>query len=149
MLLFKVSPLEVQGKTILRLEIKPGVSTPYYYVNEGNKTAFIRLGNESVVAPAHILNELILKGQRLSFDAMTSKLRFMDVSFTLFEATFKQRTRDSIDKASDYLSFGLVDENGMSTNTGVLLSDQCPIQQSRIFCTHWSGFDKGRFLKHL
>lgn len=143
LLLFKISPIDIQGKTVLRLEVKPGASTPYYYVNEGTKTAFVRLGNESVVAPAHILNELILKGQRLSFDAMASKLRFADVSFTLFEATFKQRTRTSIDKTSDYLSFGLVDENGMLTNAGVLLSDQCPILQSRIFCTRWNGFDKG------
>jgi len=143
MLLFKINPIEIQGKTVLRLEIKPGASTPYYYVNEGSKTAFVRLGNESVVAPSHILNELILKGQRLSFDTMASKLSFTDVSFTLFEATFKQRTRTSIDKTSDYLSFGLVDENGMLTNAGVLLSDQCPILQSRIFCTRWNGFDKG------
>ena len=69
----------------------------YYYVSEGNKTAYVRLGNESVIAPAHILNELILKGQRLSFDAMASNLKFTDVSFTLFEATFKQRTRTSVD----------------------------------------------------
>ena len=30
----------------------------------------------------------------------------------------------------------------MLTNAGVLLSDQCLIVQSRIFCTRWNGLDK-------
>lgn len=143
MILFKITPIDIDGKTILRLEVKAGASTPYYYVNEGNKIAFIRLGNESIVAPSHVLNELILKGQRLSFDAMSSKIKFSDVSFTFFEATYKQRTRNAIEKPNDYLSFGLMDDDGILTNSGVLLSDQCPILQSRIFCTRWSGLDKG------
>jgi len=59
MMLFKITPIDIDGKTILRLEVKAGTSTPYYYVNEGNKIAFIRLGSESIVAPSHVLNELI------------------------------------------------------------------------------------------
>jgi ATP-dependent DNA helicase RecG len=143
MLIFRISPIKIDGKTIIRLDIKLGATTPYYYVNDGTKTAYFRLGNESLVAPAHILNELILKGKRLSYDAMTSNIKFSDVSFTLFEATFKQRTRSAIERNSDYLSFGLVDENQILTNAGVLLSDQCLVLQSRIFCTRWNGLDKG------
>lgn len=143
MILFKISPIDVEGKVIIRLDVKPGTATPYYYVSDGSKIAFIRLGNESVVAPSHILNELILKGQRLSFDSMSSKLRFNDVSFTLFEATYKQKTRNNIEKPNDYLSFGLMEDNGILTNAGVLFSDQCPVTQSRIFCTRWNGLDKG------
>ncbi len=142
-LLFKINLMDMEGKTIVQLEVKSGVSTPYYYVNEGSKTAYVRNGNESIVAPAHILNELIIKGQRLSYDAMASRHRFQDISFTLFEATYKQRTRVAVEKTSDYLSFGIVDESGILTNAGVLLSDQCPILPSRIFCTRWNGLDKG------
>ncbi len=143
MILFKISPIDVEGKVIIRLDVKPGTATPYYYVSDGSKIAFIRLGNESVVTPSHILNELILKGQRLSFDSMSSTLRFNDVSFTLFEATYKQKTRNNIEKPNDYLSFGLMEDNGILTNAGVLFSDQCPVTQSRIFCTRWNGLDKG------
>lgn len=67
MLLYKIEVLEIDGKSVICLELKAGAATPYYYVNEGNRTAYIRSGNESIVAPAYILNELILKGQRLSF----------------------------------------------------------------------------------
>lgn len=74
---------------------------------------------------------------------MASRLKVSDMSFTLFEATFKQRTRTAIEKSSDYLSFGLLDENGMLSNAGLLLADQCPLMQSRVFCTRWNGLDKG------
>jgi len=74
---------------------------------------------------------------------MSSKINFSDVSFTLFEATYKQRIRNSIEKPNDYLSFGLMDDNAILTNAGALFSDQCPLMQSRIFCTCWNGLDKG------
>lgn len=123
MILFKISPIDLEGKVIVRLDVKSGTATPYYYVSDGNKIAFIRLGNESVVAPSHILNELILKGQRLSFDSMSSRLKFTEVSFTLFEATYKQKTRSNVERPNDYLSFGLMEDDGILTNAGVLFSD--------------------------
>lgn len=50
------------NKNIIILKINSGRNTPYYYSSDGIKKVFIRIGNESVVAPDHILNELILKG---------------------------------------------------------------------------------------
>jgi ATP-dependent DNA helicase RecG len=49
---FQLHPLTVEDKEILRLEIKSGQSTPYYYSGDGNKLAYIRLGNESVPVPS-------------------------------------------------------------------------------------------------
>lgn len=46
------------------------------------------MGNESITAPSNIINELILKGQRLSFDALISTVEVKDVSFTLLMAIF-------------------------------------------------------------
>lgn len=43
---------------------------------------------------------------------------------------------------SDFVYFGLVDENNMLTNAGVLLADESPIRHSRLFCTRWYGLDK-------
>ncbi len=34
--------------------------------------AYIRVGNESVIAPDYIVNELILKGTNQSFDTLTT-----------------------------------------------------------------------------
>ena len=140
---FILEPLTVENKEILRLEIKTGHNTPYYYSSDGNKIAFVRLGNESVQTPVYILNELILKGQHLSYDALESKNNLKDFSFTLLEATYKQITGNPLELPNDFISFGLMLENQKLTYAGALLADQCPIVQSRIFCTRWNGLEKG------
>lgn len=48
---------------------------------------------------------------------------------------------------TDYASFNLIDANGALTNAGALLADNCPIYQSRLFCTRWNGLDKASGLQ--
>lgn len=43
---------------------------------------------------------------------------------------------------SDFLSFELMDEDGMLTNAGALLAEDSPVRHSRLFCTRWHGLDK-------
>ena len=40
-----------------------------------------------------------------------------------------------------FTAFGLADANGYITNAGLLFADECPILQSRIFCTRWRGLE--------
>jgi ATP-dependent DNA helicase RecG len=138
-----LEPIEVDGKHILRVAVSNGSKTPYYYSGDGSKNAYCRIGNESVVAPAAVLNELVLKGSHQTFDTLVTKYRFSDYSFTLFEATYKQKTNNSIDNPRDYHSFELLADEDKLTFTGALFADQCPIYQSRVFCTRWNGLKKG------
>lgn len=39
---------EDKKKEIVILRVLPGKDTPYYYVGDGNRVAYIRVGNESV-----------------------------------------------------------------------------------------------------
>ena len=48
---FILKPLQEDGKNLLALEVSPGRSTPYYYKADGVMEAYIRVGNESVIAP--------------------------------------------------------------------------------------------------
>ena len=43
---------------------------------------------------------------------------------------------------ADFISFGLMDNEGMLTNAGALLADESPLRHSRLFCTRWNGLDK-------
>ncbi|MCL1872993.1 MAG: putative DNA binding domain-containing protein [Clostridiales bacterium] len=138
-----LEPLKIEKKDILRLVIPSGSDTPYYYIGDGSKTAYIRIGNESVPAPTPILNELILKGTHQTYDALETKYKFSNYSYTLFEATYKQKTNNAIDNPKDYYSFGLLTDNDTLTFVGALFADQCPVLQSRVFCTHWNGLKKG------
>jgi ATP-dependent DNA helicase RecG len=140
---FVLEPLRVEDKDILRLQVSGGANTPYYYAGDGNKTAYYRVGNESVPAPAAVLNELVLKGLHQTFDSIETKYSFSDYSYTLFEATYKQKTTLTIDRPKDYHSFGLLSGDDTLTFVGALFADQCPIYQSRIFCTRWNGLLKG------
>ena len=85
---FILKPLQEDGKNLLALEVSPGRSTPYYYKADGVMEAYIRVGNESVIAPDYIVNELILKGTNQSFDTLTTEAVKKDYSFTLLEATY-------------------------------------------------------------
>ena len=104
--------------------------------------AYIRIGNESVIAPDYIVNELILKGTHQSFDSLITNEKKSDYSFTLLEATYRERTGNRFEP-SDYVSFGLADKDGFLTNAGKLLTDQHTIYNSRLFCTRWNGLEKG------
>ena len=49
------------------------------YKADGVMEAYIRVGNESVIAPDYIVNELILKGTNQSFDTLTTDAVKKDV----------------------------------------------------------------------
>ncbi len=138
-----LEPLNADGNDILRVQISGGANTPYYYTGDGTKIAYYRIGNESAQAPAAVLNELLLKGLHQTFDALETKYRFSDYSYTLFEATYKQKTDFSVDRLKDYRSFGMLMGDDTLTYVGALFADQCPIYQSRVFCTRWNGLKKG------
>ena len=139
---FILTPVCESGKYILILTVASGRSTPYYYKANGVMEAYIRIGNESVIAPDYIVNELILKGTHQSFDSLITNEKKSDYSFTLLEATYRERTGNRFEP-SDYVSFGLADKDGFLTNAGKLLTDQHTVYNSRLFCTRWNGLEKG------
>ena len=139
---FVLTPYSDNGNDILSLVVKLGRNTPYYYSSDGRKTAYVRIGNESVSAPDHILNELILKGSNRTYDTIATEYRKDKYSFTLLEATYRQRVRIGFE-LTDYISFGLANEDGFLTRAGSLLTDQHIVYNSRLFCTRWNGLTKG------
>ena len=138
---FNLSFVKVEGKDFVVLDVMPGVQTPYYYIGDGQMQAFVRVGNESVVADMSKHKELVLKGSNMSYDSLVSRWKFGDMAFTVLRATYFKRTNRSFEE-SDYESFGIVNEKGELTNAGALLADYSPVRHSRMFCTRWNGLDK-------
>ena len=131
------------GKRCIDLEIVSGPNFLYYYVHEQTKVAFIRHGDRSEPCTAVELNNLILKGQNKTFDELPSEYNFSDVSFTLLAATYKREKGEVFSYDKDLVSMGLMDDSGVVTNAGALLSDQGLLKQSKIVCTRWKGLEKG------
>lgn len=130
-----------EDKKLLLLDVYAGKETPYYYVGEGNMTAYIRLGNESVPADNIMLKRLVLQGTHQSYDSLVSNYKFSNMAFTKLRSVCKHNTGKDFED-SDYESWGIVDEEGNLTNAGALLADESPIRHSRVFCTRWNGLDK-------
>ena len=129
------------GKDFIIVNVAAGMETPYYYVGDGSRIAFIRIGNESVPAGAVELKRLVMKGSKATFDSLLSQYRLEDLDFSKLRATYRLRTGKKI-TVDDFISFGLADDNHVLTNAGVLLADESPMRHSRLFCTRWLGLDK-------
>lgn len=138
---FILAPERENGKDILVLSVSAGRSTPYYYKADGITEAYIRIGNESVIAPSYVLNQLLLKGMNRTYDALDSEYDFKDYAFSKLRERYKAWTGNSMEEKL-FDSFEMRDDHGKLTNAGALLADNAPIKHSRLFCTRWNGKDK-------
>ena len=135
-------PHRIGGLDILQLKVNPDSYTPYYYVGDGQRIAFVRVGDESLPATAEHMMQLVLKGVNKTFDSLPTDYKAEDYSFTILANAFKTRISQEWNKKY-LLSFGLVTNHGMLTNAGALFADDCPLWQSRLYCTRWDGISKG------
>lgn len=135
-------PQRIGNLDILQLKVNTGIYTPYYYVGDGQRIAFMRIGDESLPATAEQMVRLVLKGSNKTFDSLHTGYKTEESSFTILANTFKLRTNQDWDKKY-LLSFGLVTRTGYLTNAGALFADDCPLKQSRLYCTRWDGLEKG------
>ena len=134
-------PHDIDGLHILQLKVNAGHYTPYYYIGDGQRITFVRVGDKSIPATAEQMVRLVLKGSNNTFDSLHSDYKAEDHSFTILANTFRDRTKQEWDKKF-LLSFGLVNSSGNLTNAGALFADDCPLWQSRLYCTLWDGNEK-------
>ena len=120
---------EADGKKLVLLHVYTGQETPYYYIGDKQRLAFVRIGNESVVADRIQLKSLVLKGAGKTYDSLPSNYSFKDMAFSKLRSVHYKRLQRSFDD-SEFVSWGIVDENGNLTNAGALLAD-----------TRWNGLD--------
>ena len=134
-------PIEYEGRSLLEVKVRAGALTPYYYYQDGTRTAYIRVGNESVECNSQQLLSLVLKGSHMTWDSLPTQTDASKHSFIILANTFREQTHQEWN--DKYLeSFGLVTPDGMLTNAGQMFVDNCTVFQSRIFCTRWAGLYK-------
>ena len=112
----RVNELTRNSKLYNWLSLRPSnVYTPYYYIGDGQRIAFVRVGDESIPATAEQMVRLVLKGTNKTYDSLHTDYKVEDYSFTILANTFKKRTNQEWDKKY-LLSFGLVTGTGTLTN---------------------------------
>lgn len=132
--------VDIKGKKLIVVKVIPGQHTPYYYVNKGTRTAYIRKGDQDCEANSTELNELILRGKNIGWDEQISDNIYKDFTFESLRKYFKNIKGYDIDKES-LISFNLLKDDKL-TNAALLLSDQNPVVGSFVACTRWNGLEK-------
>lgn len=130
----------IQGNDVIVVKVIPGQHTPYYYVNKGTRTAYIRKGDQDCEANSTELNEMILRGKNMGWDEQVSDCVYKDYTFESLKKYFKNVKGYDIDKES-LISFNLLKDDKL-TNAALLLSDQNPVVGSFVACTRWNGLEK-------
>lgn len=130
----------VEGKKLIVVKVIPGGHTPYYYVNKGTRTAYIRKGDQDCETNSTELNELILRGRNQGWDELVTDNLYKDFTFEKLKKYFEDIKEYKIGK-EDLESFGLLNGEKL-TNAALLYSDQNPVVGSFISCTRWDGLDK-------
>ena len=135
-----VDIVNVEGKKLIVVKVIPGQHTPYYYVNKGTRTAYIRKGDQDCETNSTELNELILRGRNQGWDELVTDNLYKDFTFEKLKKYFKDIKDYKIGK-EELESFGLLSGEKL-TNAALLYSDQSPVVGSFISCTRWNGLDK-------
>ena len=138
---FELIPHKLEENVVLEVKVSEGRQTPYYYYLDGTRSAFMRIGNESVQASQHQLLSLVLKGTNSTFDAQKTSARRAENSFTILANTFASRVGQPFDEKM-LESMGLVTADGLLTQAGVLFSDNCNAYNSKLVGTRWAGLTK-------
>lgn len=115
--------IEEKGKEIIAIDIQRGTDRPYYLAKKGMRPegVYVRQGYSSVPATDNAIRRMIKETDGDRFEAMRS----LNQDLT-FEATKKEFDLRKIEFGSKQMqTLKLIDQDGLYTNLGLLLSDQC------------------------
>ncbi|AAF30443.1 conserved hypothetical [Ureaplasma parvum serovar 3 str. ATCC 700970] len=138
---FDIEINEYENKIILILTIFPGRNPPYFLVDNGSKTPYKRVGNQSVIASINDLLNWCLRSQNRTYDSLVSNKLLKDVSFLMLKNEYQKHT-ENLWEDKFLKSFELIDNNNYLTNAGALFADGYQVYQSGVFCTRWNGKTK-------
>ena len=132
--------LEIDEKRVVAATVQKGTDRPYYLAAKGLKPSGVYVRNGASADPSTdtAIRKMIKETDGDSFEEMRSLEQ--ELTFSAAEKTFQER-----DVAFDRprkQTLGLLTSDGIYSNLGLLLSDQCP---SMIKTATFSGMDQTAF----
>ncbi|MDF2910575.1 MAG: putative transcriptional regulator [Sporolactobacillus laevolacticus] len=130
----------MEGKIVIKVTVQKGTESPYYLSGKGMRPegVFVRQGPSSVPATESAIRRMIKETDGDRYETMRSLNQ--DLTFEAANEEFMAR-QVSFGK-SQYKTLNLVNADGLYTNLGVLLSDQCA---HTIKAAVFEGTDKAIF----
>lgn len=113
--------LNFDGKEVLSIDVERGTNRPYYLANKGLRPegVYIRHGFSSIPASDSAIRNMIKETDGDVYEVLRSINQ--ELTFNACENEFKNRNIDFKEQA-----LKIVSNDGLYTNLGLLLSDQCP-----------------------
>lgn len=132
--------LEIDGKKIVSATVQRGTDRPYYLAAKGLKPSgvYVRNGTSTDPSTDTAIRKMIKETDGNSFEKMRSLEQ--ELTFSAAEKTF--RKRNVAFGPSKMQTLGLQTADGIYSNAGLLLSDQCP---GTIKAATFSGIDQTVF----
>lgn len=122
--LFSTCDIEIiNGKMVVVITIQKGTASPYYISGKGIRPegVYIRQGASSVPATETAILKMIKETSGDSYE----EIRSLNQELT-FDYLYKEFNKVNIDIGNSQMrSLGLIGEDGLYCNLGLLLSDQC------------------------
>lgn len=116
--------LDCEGKAVVAVNIQRGTNRPYYLAKKGLRPegVYVRQGYSSVPATDTAIRQMIKETDGDSFENMRS----INQALT-FEATKKEFEKRNVAFGQPQMqTLKIVSADGIYTNLGLLLSEQCP-----------------------
>ena len=115
--------LTVDGKKIVAIDIQQGAQRPYYIAKKGLRPegVYVRQGYSSVPAANTMIRRMIKETDGDRFEEMRS----MEQNLTFEKAEKEFGDRNIKFGQAQMKTLGIMTQDGIFTNLGLLLSDQC------------------------
>lgn len=115
---------KIDSNDVIVVDVQKGASSPYYLTDKGIRPSgvYVRQGASSVPATDAAILKMIRDTDGDNFEELRSLNQNLDFDF------LKKEFEDANIKLehSQMKTFNIIDEDGLYTNLGLLLSEQCP-----------------------
>ena len=115
---------KIDSNDVIVVDVQKGASSPYYLTDKGIRPSgvYVRQGASSVPATNAAILKMIRDTDGDNFEELRSLNQNLDFDF------LKKEFEDANIKLehSQMRTFNIIDEDGLYTNLGLLLSEQCP-----------------------
>ena len=114
---------EIDGKPVIKIVVNKGTESPYYLAVKGLRPegVFVRQGASSVPATESAIRRMIRETDGDSYENMRS----LNQNLTFDAAKKEFRERKVPFGVNQYKTLKIVNADGIYTNLGLILSDQC------------------------
>ncbi|WP_019227630.1 RNA-binding domain-containing protein [Sedimentibacter sp. B4] len=130
----------IERKKIIEINVQRGINRPYYITEKGLKPSgvYVRQGNASVPASEELIRQMIKETNGDKFEEVRSFNQ--ELTFEYAHSEFKSNNLNF--NHSQMKTLGIQDYDGLYTNLGLLLSEQCT---HNIKVASFDGKDKNIF----